>query len=195
MGDILIPPVLEEATSDFHGERPDDLSKLRLLDPTILQDIRADMQSTFLPSWVQPAPSNFGSPSHGKLKAAQWRTICTINMVITLVRIWGARDGPRATKRNRQLLNNFIDLVLAVEYATCRTMSSSRAASYDAHIFRYVQDLLTVFEHKLVPNHHMSLHLRECLDLFGPVHGWWAFPFERYNGLIAQLKTNNKSST
>jgi hypothetical protein len=44
----------------------------------------------------------------------------------------------------------------------------------------------------LYPNHHLSLHLAECIRNFGPVHGWWAFPFERYNGIIQRYNTNNK---
>ncbi len=49
-----------------------------------------------------------------------------------------------------------------------------------------------LFEQDLVPNHHLSLHLYTCLLLFGAVAGWWAFPFERYNGLVAKTETNNK---
>ncbi|EIW58990.1 uncharacterized protein TRAVEDRAFT_20801 [Trametes versicolor FP-101664 SS1] len=30
----------------------------------------------------------------------------------------------------------------------------------------------SLYDHKLVPNHHLSLHLRPLLEVFGPVHGW-----------------------
>ncbi len=52
--------------------------------------------------------------------------------------------------------------------------------------------------HKLIPdyqfrpNHHMALHLPEYLTWFGPVHGWWTFPFERLIGLIQRLPNNSK---
>ncbi|KAI0788085.1 hypothetical protein C8Q74DRAFT_1366864 [Fomes fomentarius] len=32
----------------------------------------------------------------------------------------------------------------------------------------------------------------ECLLAFGPVHGWWSFPFKWINGLLQRLNTNYK---
>ncbi|CDO72542.1 hypothetical protein BN946_scf184983.g25 [Trametes cinnabarina] len=59
---------------------------------------------------------------------------------------------------------------------------------------QYLRGLQQLFEwHHLVPNNHISLHLRECLELFGPVHAWWAYPFERFNGLLQGLNTNSKA--
>lgn len=166
-----------------------DLSKFRLLNKKVLEALRKDMAATYIPSWIQSPPANFGSPGHGKLKADQWRTVCTVSMIITLVRLW---NSPTASQREKSILQNFVHLVIAVETATRRSMSPARVALFDDHMNAYVRSLREMFQHTLVPNHHMSLHLHECLRLFGPVHAWWAFPFERYNGLIAQLKINNK---
>ncbi len=113
-------------------------------------------------------------------------------MVITLVRLWSSSG---ASQEDKELLDNFLHLVAAVDLASRRTMSEVRAAAYDEHMYRYLCGLQDIFDHEFVPNHHLSLHLYSCLLLFGPVHGWWAFPFERYNGLIANLNTNNKSGT
>ena len=41
-------------------------------------------------------------------------------------------------------------------------------------------------------HHHLSLHLPECLRDFGPVHSWWAYPFERFNGIIQRTKSNKR---
>ena len=71
-------------------------------------------------------------------------------------------------------------------------MTEVRAAAYDKHMFAYLCGLRNMFDHEFVPNHHLSLHLYECLVLFGPVHGWWAFPFERYNGLLRRININYK---
>ncbi len=89
-------------------------------------------------------------------------------------------------------LDNFMHLIAAVDLATRRTMSASRANLFDQHMEAYLQGLRTFYNAKLVPNHHMSLHLKECLLLFGPTHGWWVFPFERYNGLLQKMNTNHK---
>ena len=42
------------------------------------------------------------------------------------------------------------------------------------------------------PNLHMHLHLKECLLDYGPVHTFWLFSFERYNGLLGKFHTNNQ---
>ncbi len=140
---------------------------------------------------MQRAPKNFGSLSHGKLKADQWRTVCLVNLVITLVRLWG---NPTATNRQKALLENFLDLVRAVDLATRRSMDPHRVRKFDEYIRKYLEGLRTMFQHDLVPNHHLSLHLAECLELFGPVHAWWAFPFELFNGLLQNFNTNNHPS-
>lgn len=189
---INLPPVLQEATTDFHvASGQHDISKFRVLDQATIDQVRKDIAATYFPSWMERPPRNFGSPSHGKLKADQWRTVCTVSLVITLCRIWGTSG---ALEKHRLLLENFISLVCAVDLATRRSMDMARVQKFDQYMMKYLSSLRTLFGHQLVPNHHLSLHLWECLSLFGPVHAWWAFPFERYNGLLQNLSTNNKSS-
>lgn len=38
-----------------------------------------------------------------------------------------------------------------------------------------------------VPNHHMSLHLKDCITDFGPTYSFWCFSFERYNGILGDF--------
>ena len=154
-----------------------------------MAQLREDIKATILPSWMERPPSNFGSAAHGKLKADHWRTVCTVSMVITLVRIWGS---PNATKAQERLLDNFYDLVAAVDMATRRSMSSERAREFDRHMLKYLRTLRELFENDMVPNHHLSLHLAFFLMLFGPVHGWWGYPFERLNGIIQRFNTNQQ---
>ena len=42
-------------------------------------------------------------------------------------------------------------------------------------------------------NMHLHLHLTSCVLDYGPLYGYWCFPFERYNGTIAAYSTNRKS--
>ncbi|KAI0779623.1 hypothetical protein C8Q74DRAFT_1199174, partial [Fomes fomentarius] len=130
-----------------------------------------------------------GDASHGKLKADQWRVLCTVHMVITLVHLWGHSE---ATDKERQVLQNFVHLIIAIDLASRRSMSADRTALYDHHMYAYMKGLQEIFDHRLVPNHHLALHLSRCLKLFSSVHGWWAYPFERYNGLLQRLNTNHK---
>ncbi|KAI0370445.1 hypothetical protein BV20DRAFT_1035911 [Pilatotrama ljubarskyi] len=191
---LRLPPVMHENTTHFQLLQADggsrDSERFRsVFTGDVLQQVRDDIAKTTLPSWVEAPPRNLGSPSHGKLKADHWRTVGTVSLVITLVRLWGARS---ASPEEQAVLENFVALSSAVDLATRRSMSPSRAASFDHHMEAYVRGLRTLFDISLVPNHHLSLHLKQCLELFGPVHGWWAFPFERYNGMLQRLNTNSK---
>jgi len=38
------------------------------------------------------------------------------------------------------------------------------------------------------PNLHMHCHLRECILDVGPIHSFWCFSFERYNGILEGMK-------
>lgn len=45
----------------------------------------------------------------------------------------------------------------------------------------------------VTPNMHMHTHLCECVLDFGPVYAFWLFSFERYNGIMGNFQTNNRS--
>ncbi|EGO25774.1 hypothetical protein SERLADRAFT_408035 [Serpula lacrymans var. lacrymans S7.9] len=117
-----------------------------IMNKGILKEIWFDMANTIIPSWMTRAPRNLGSVNQGYVKADQWRTACTVNCVISLIRLWGHAE---ASQREKNMLDNYLALVIA-------------------------------------------LHLVECMESFGPVHGWWSFPFERYIGVMQKTNTNNK---
>ncbi|RDX40594.1 hypothetical protein OH76DRAFT_1366011 [Lentinus brumalis] len=188
-----IPPPLPMATNQFCllDEIPKIPPSHEIFTSSVLAKLRKDMRNTVLSSWMEKPPADIGTASHGKLKADHWRTLCTVSMVITLVPLWGTTS---ASKSERQALDNFMHLVAAVDLATRRSMNVGRATAFDNHMEQYVRGLRDLYDAQLVPNHHLSLHLIDCLLLFGPTHGWWAFPFERYNGLLQRIKTNSKGS-
>ncbi|KAF8575642.1 hypothetical protein K439DRAFT_1369397, partial [Ramaria rubella] len=41
-------------------------------------------------------------------------------------------------------------------------------------------------------NHHVALPLEELIIVFGPVHSWWAFPFEWLIRQLEDISTNWK---
>ena len=43
------------------------------------------------------------------------------------------------------------------------------------------------------PNTHLHLHLKECLKNYGPVHSFWCYSFECYNGMLGRYHTNNQT--
>jgi hypothetical protein len=193
---VSVKFLLTTAVQTHSTTNKDDVSEprvgVKVLNKSVLSEVQADIAQTTLPSWIGRAPPDIGNPSHGKLSADQWRTLCTVHLPITLTRLWGRPDSP---PRKKEILENFLDLVTAVLYGTPRRLTDKWIRIYDHYIFKYIRGLIHVYDdYKLTPNQHFSLHLSEVLRRFGPPHAYWAFPFERYIGLIRHIHTNQRPS-
>jgi hypothetical protein len=162
-----------------------------------MEQIHTDIASTITPSWLSSVPSNLGSASHGKLKADQWRVLGSIYLPISLIRLWWSAElGNSRSERCRKILDVTISLLSAVSIATSRVTSERHADLYLQHMQVYLTGLKEFFpDFKFVPNQHMALHLQDYMLLYGPVHSWWAFPFERMIGTLQRILTNYKEGT
>lgn len=86
-----------------------------------------------------------------------------------------------------------MSLVSAVIIATSTFTSPEAADVFLEHMLAYLNGVKTLFpDYNLHPNHHMALHIHEFLHLFGPVHSWWTFPFERLIGALERMPHNFK---
>ncbi|KAJ7176425.1 hypothetical protein C8R43DRAFT_872807, partial [Mycena crocata] len=150
-----------------------------------------DLARIVTPSWMTSVPPNFGGESSdGKLKADQWRTLGTVYMPITLIRLWSAS---RPGSHRRELLSLTMDLVSAIIVASSRVTSGSNGELCLDLLVNYRRRLSKLFpDYECHPNHHMALHLPVFFLLFGPIHGWWTFPFERAIGKLQRIPTNYK---
>ena len=149
-----------------------------ILGKDIMEAIWADMKHTELPSWVTDVPRDWGTAARGKLSANHWRVICTVHLPITLIRLWGGGDAPEDRKRK---LENFMDMVCAVQITNLRSTSKDDIELYEHYIYRYV----TGFKHlyklaKVKPIHHTALHYGDILRGFGPAHTHGAAFYERH---------------
>lgn len=143
-----------------------------------------------LPSWIGRLPPRIGSTQHGKLSADQLRTACCINFVTTLIHTWG--HAPQGSKW-KGLLDNFMNLVAAVKLAHMHTLTPQCIKKYHTFMHTYLTGMLELYPHHgILPVHHLSLHLTQLLERYGPVHAWRCFPFERYNGVMQTIPTNTK---
>ena len=43
------------------------------------------------------------------------------------------------------------------------------------------------------PNMHPHCHFKEIILDYGPIHTFWCFSFERYNGILGSIQANNRS--
>ena len=153
--------------------------------------IRDNIVNMLWPSWLTSVLSEFGS---AKLKADQWRVLGTTFFPVSLVSFWSVVEaGNPRSERCRQILDVTMSLLSAVEIACSRVTSEKHADLYLENMHSYLSGLKGLFpDYSFRPNHHMALHLHEYLLLYGPVHSWWTFPFERLIGILQRISTNYK---
>jgi hypothetical protein len=148
------------------------------------------MARLHLPSWVARPPSRPGEKKWGKFTADQWKTFCMQTLPVALIRLWG---GQAEHSKERRRLDNFMHLVSAVKLATMHRMTEQRITEYEYHIRQYLQTLISLYPGtSITPYQHLSLHFGRHLRLFGPVHAWRCFPFERFNYILQQFPTNER---
>ncbi|KAH6907045.1 hypothetical protein BKA70DRAFT_1428553 [Coprinopsis sp. MPI-PUGE-AT-0042] len=153
-----------------------------------MHEIWADMARTRLPSWVTPAPKDWGTVRRGHLSADNWKVICCIHLPITLIWLHGS-----STDRKRDLLENFMHLISAVRIASLRSISLDHIERYNSLIFRYTQGTRELYpDYSLLPSHHAALHIGDMLWMFGPKHAHDSPHYERYIYFFHQMNTNNK---
>ncbi|RXW11977.1 hypothetical protein EST38_g13878 [Candolleomyces aberdarensis] len=184
-------PEKREALKECFDIDTDD-NRLRssdaLLGKDMMDTVWKDMDRIRLPSWITPAPYDWGTVRRGKLSADNWRIICCIHLPITLIRFFGFSEG-----RTKDLLDNFMDLVSAVRLATMRRSSPVQIAEYNRHIIKYTKGTLKLFpEYSVLPSHHAALHIGDMLQQFGPKHAHDSPHYKRYIHFFHHMNTNHK---
>ncbi len=169
---------------------------IKLCTQELLQSIRHVIKHTATPTWVDTVPSNFGAAKAGTLKAAEWRNMATIFLPIALVKVWGTTSThglQEEADRLKAVLDHTMCLVCATILACSRVTSSEKARLYLDFLKKYLQDLIKLYpQAHFTVNCHVALHIYDFLLLFGPVHNWWTFPFERLIGILQRLPSNHK---
>ncbi|KAJ3928294.1 MAG: hypothetical protein NXY57DRAFT_1041744 [Lentinula lateritia] len=157
----------------------------------LLEVIWEDSKNTVLPSWIDAPPHNWGTKAAGKLSADEWKVVCSISLVVTLIRVWGYKYQHDPQSRHYQLLLNFLDMVHAIQLLNLHETSSQIRQDYHSLILKYLRTVLILFpDVSLKPNHHYAIHIAEDLELMGPVHAHNTPVFERTNHTLQELNLN-----
>lgn len=164
-----------------------------------LEHLRETLKGINRPSWQRAPPSNLGEAAHGKLKADQWRTCMEFDLPVFLAQAWSSDSEPADSKnmkvrRRRKLVESTMLLAMAIRWGTSHRTSRTHADQYTKCMEGYLKTLIELYPTiDLRPSHHAALHIGECLLRFGPMHGWWMFPFERVIGHLQKYNTSNKA--
>ncbi|GAW07262.1 hypothetical protein LENED_009240 [Lentinula edodes] len=137
----------------------------------LLAEIWADMGRTILPTWIQAPPPKWGTIAAGKLSADEYKVICSISLVVTLIRVWGYENAEGVESRRFKMLQNYVDLVHAIHVLFLRETSQKSRAYYKSHMLRYLRTVLDLYpDITLKSNHHLAIHIITDLENLGPGH-------------------------
>ena len=154
--------------------------ELGLLKKRDLAQIDILIQNFVVPKNVGRLPASMQS-NYSSFKAAQWSSWITIYSPIVL---------------NKLLLNEhyivWLLFVRACKILTQQILCVSDVETADMLLVTFCKKFQSFYgDQHCTPNMHLHLHLKETLLDFGPAHATWCFSFERYNGLLGSVTTNN----
>jgi hypothetical protein len=154
-----------------------------------LEMLRSGAQLVERPAYYTAPPLKVGAMSEGRLKADElWSAVefdYTIGYARLLCAVLQEADVDRMLS-----LHATLHLSCVIRFATLEVTSKWHTESYLRHMKTYLE-LLKDLRQPFVPNHHFSLHIPEMLMHFGPMRGWWMFPFERLIYSLQKVRKNN----
>lgn len=148
------------------------------------------------PSWLSEIPYKVGKEAgQGKLKADQWRVFGLCYLPLSLIPVMSdlTSDNDGEDSQDQQLLDMVMHLVTSITLATSYEVTPAIIEECKLSLMKYRQAMKTLFpEYEYTTNDHLMMHIPHFLELWGPVTGWWAYPFERSIGVLQRLPTNHK---
>lgn len=115
--------------------------------------------------------------------ADQWRSWVTIFSPVALKGILPSNH-----------LRCWLLYVRACTLLCTRIITRNAIEQADQYLVLFCQQFVSLYgAEACTPNMHLHLHLKDCLLDYGPVHGFWCFGFERFNGIMGRYHTNSQS--
>ena len=152
-----------------------------------------DIANTTCPCWHATPPANLGQVFHDKLKANEWRSCFEFDIPVSLLQIgtWG--NASQTDEYRAKLVHSTLLLAIAIHWATSHRVSAKHIEQYEKNMKDYLKMLKELRPSQCFrPNHINALLVGKYLCLYGPIRGWWMFPFERVIGDLQCSSTNNK---
>lgn len=143
--------------------------------------IQNRVNSTTVPAGIGRIPSKISS-GFSSFTADQWKNWVNFFSLLSLQGI--LKDDHLECWRH---------FVLACRILTKYTITTGELLLADALIMQFSKRTERLYgKNKITPNMHMQCHLRSCVEDYGPLHGFWLFAFERYNGILGNIPNNNR---
>jgi hypothetical protein len=92
-----------------------------------------------------------------------------------------------------EVLECWRHFVLGCRILCTKQITVDNAKLGDALLLQFCRRTERMFgKDRITPNMHLHCHLLECILDYGPLHSFWCFAFERYNGILESMPNNNR---
>ena len=119
---------------------------------------------------------------HGGFTAAQWKNFLLLYSMYMLKDVLPEQD--------MHCWQSFV-LSCRLLCKTCVTKTELMLA--DSKFMHFLKEYEKVYgKSSISSNMHLHAHLKESVENYGSIYGFWRFSFERYNGILGVHYTNNK---
>jgi hypothetical protein len=194
MSSVLSDIIGEGITNEIVQERSTFKTLLAMgISQGDLKVIQNDIATTICPCWHTAPPANLGHVSHGKLKADEWRLCFEFDIPVSLLHIETQciASGKQTDKYRAKLVHSTFLLATVTHWVTSHHTSTNHIKNYTKSMKEYLEMLKDLRPNqRFRPNHINALLIGNYLRLYGPVHGWWMFPFERVIGDLQHSSMN-----
>ena len=95
---------------------------------------------------------------------------------------------------NANLSLNYFQFMLCGTFWRDFVITETKAMLAHSYLLKFSQAVESLYgKDKVTPNMHLHTHLVDRVLDYGPVYAFWLFSFERYNGILGEFKTNQRS--
>lgn len=153
-----------------------------LLDKKDLLQVQEKLDKLKVPASVGRMPKKIKN-CYGGFTADQWKSFTILFSVYALWNILPNND-----------LELWRDFVFACLHLCSSVITETKATLAHSYILKFCQRFEELYgKEKVTPNMHLHTHLLDCVLDYGPVYAFWLFSFERYNGILGDYGTNQRS--
>ena len=155
-----------------------------MLDGTSIQLVNERIASLIVPPEVRfsrlPASMNYPS----SLTAEQWMLWVNYYSIYCLYELIP-----------HQHLDCWRNFVLASRILCQKQLSNDEIKLADTMLLQFCNQFFQTLygPDSVTPNIHLHAHLVDCVVDYGPMSSFWLFSFERFNGILGDEPTNNRS--
>ena len=147
-----------------------------------LKQIEEKLVKMEVPPEMGRLPKNISS-NHGSYTAEQWKNWTLVYSMYALKDILQTEH-----------LKCWQAIVLACGYLSKPVLSQDDIAMADGMLLKFCKNFQALYgNEEVTPNMHLHCHLKDVILDYGPIHSFWCFSFERYNGIIGSIITNKRS--